>query len=124
MRKPFAAFLLLTYALTSTELGQLLKLPILVDHYRQHRQEEKELAFSDFLIGHYQASEPDLDYEQDMKLPFKKSADPESMESFHLFENNIEAALTAPLAMSSFIISLLNDKIMKGEPPTLLRPPC
>jgi hypothetical protein len=97
---------------------------LLVDHFQQHRRVEKELAFIDFLLAHYKTSEPDADYEQDMKLPFKKPAEPESMESLFLVEKNIETELAVPAVVSPLMVSLSNDKIRKGEPGTLLRPPC
>jgi hypothetical protein len=124
MRKSVAALLFLAYALTNTELGQLLKLPLLVDHFQQHRQVEKELAFIDFLLTHYEAGEPDADYEQDMKLPFKKPANPGSLENLFLAEKNIETELTVPVVFSALMVSLSTDKIREGEPGTLLRPPC
>ena len=58
--------------LSTTQLSELLKLPILIEHYMEHKQENKDLSFLGFLEMHYAHGSPhDADYEKDMKLPFK-----------------------------------------------------
>lgn len=57
---------------STTQLSELLKLPILIEHYMEHKQKNKDLSFVGFLEMHYAHSSPhDDDYEKDMKLPFK-----------------------------------------------------
>jgi hypothetical protein len=55
-----------------TELHQLLKVPILIQHYLEHKTETPSITFIQFLSLHYR-SEPvfDADYRRDMQLPFK-----------------------------------------------------
>lgn len=58
--------------LTQTELHQLLKLPILVEHFQEHRLLNKEITLVHFLKEHYIChTEIDNDDQRDMQLPFK-----------------------------------------------------
>ena len=58
--------------LGSTQLGQLLKLPGLIQHYAQHKKTNPSMNFFFFFYIHYaHAFEIDEDFEEDMKLPFK-----------------------------------------------------
>ncbi len=59
---------------STTELSELLKFPILVEHYFEHKEKAPEMSVIDFLALHYNdhlKDHPiDHDYEQDQKLPF------------------------------------------------------
>lgn len=59
---------------STTELSELLKLPVLVEHYIEHKDRSPEMSLVDFLALHYNdhlKDHPhDHDYEQDQKLPF------------------------------------------------------
>lgn len=60
------------YAFANTELHQLLKLPMLVQHFVEHKEENPGITLGEFLYQHYILPQPkDADYDQDMKLPFK-----------------------------------------------------
>ena len=53
-------------------MHQLLKLPILVEHFREHRSLNPGITLLDFLKEHYQGHTiVDNDYQRDMQLPFK-----------------------------------------------------
>lgn len=71
--KKFTAILILTaYLFSTTELHQLLKLPVVFEHYYEHKQLNKDISFLDFLDMHYMHGSPlSYDYAEDMKLPFK-----------------------------------------------------
>lgn len=72
MRSQIARFLLLLFLLQSTVLGELLKLPLLIQHYDQHVQLHPGTTISGFLKMHYlDKTIVDEDYAQDMQLPFK-----------------------------------------------------
>lgn len=72
MKKYIPIFLLSIYLISLTELSQLMKLPMLVEHYLEHKEENKNLSVLGFLYIHYaQKNVKDADYEKDMKLPFK-----------------------------------------------------
>jgi hypothetical protein len=73
--KKWAAILLFSiYALGTTALDQLLRVPLLVKHYIGHRAENPGMTISTFIRMHYiEEQQYDADYAQDMELPFKKA---------------------------------------------------
>lgn len=72
MRRFTAVLLLASILLTQTELHQLLKLPVLLHHYLEHRSHDKQLSIGGFLQMHYFNGNPkDADHARDMQLPFK-----------------------------------------------------
>jgi hypothetical protein len=72
VKKKGAYLLILFYLLATTELNQLLKLPLLVGHYLEHQTNTENLSIYQFLYIHYaNGNVKDADYEKDMKLPFK-----------------------------------------------------
>ena len=67
-----AILFLTVYLLSTTELHQLLKLPMVFEHFYDHQKENKEISFLQFLDMHYMHGSPnDKDINEDMKLPFK-----------------------------------------------------
>ena len=79
MKKMFALFCISIYLISTTELSQLLKFPVLVEHYIEHKDVNPELTLIGFLEIHYNnhlEDHPyDDDYLQDQKLPFIAQAD-------------------------------------------------
>ncbi|RRJ87388.1 hypothetical protein EG240_15170 [Paenimyroides tangerinum] len=79
MKKMFVLFCISIYLISTTELSQLLKFPVLVEHYIEHKDKSPELTLIDFLEIHYnnhlEGHPYDEDYEQDQKLPFIAQAD-------------------------------------------------
>jgi len=72
LKKLITLLLLSVFLLSSTELKQLAKLPVLIDHFNEHKAEDQSITFWDFLSIHYAGKTIyDSDYETDMKLPFK-----------------------------------------------------
>jgi hypothetical protein len=61
--------ILLVYLVASTELHQVFKLPLLFQHYTEHKVQVQEMTFLEFLVMHYKSDVAHDD--QDMKLPFK-----------------------------------------------------
>lgn len=57
---------------SQTELHQLLKIPLLVQHLLEHKAENKELTIVQFIALHY-FSDTSNDDDRDMRLPFKTS---------------------------------------------------
>jgi len=76
LRKFVAILFLSVFLFTNTELRQLLKFPVLVEHYFEHKEKNGHLTIWQFLHMHYASGDtPDADYDKDMKLPFKSHAD-------------------------------------------------
>lgn len=80
-------------------MHQLLKLPVVFEHYAEHQLEDADIGFLEFLDMHYMHGSPqDDDYERDMQLPFKTSADCVSSVGFaHVpvqFEMEIQNSIT------------------------------
>lgn len=76
MKKTVAIFFFCLYLLGTTEAHQLLKLPLLVEHYFKHKAENSNTSLLGFLKMHY--ADPivfDEDYAQDMQLPFKSHSE-------------------------------------------------
>lgn len=72
MKKFIAIAFLSMYLMTTTELHQLLKLPILVEHFTEHKSKDHSITLWKFLCIHYAHGDVhDADYDKDMKLPFK-----------------------------------------------------
>lgn len=60
------------HLVSTTELYQLLKLPLLVEHFIEHKELDKTLSLQRFLRMHYLNEDiKDNDYDKDMSLPFK-----------------------------------------------------
>lgn len=72
MRKFFALSFLALYVFTSTEFHEIMKLPNLVSHYNEHKEENKDMSLWKFLCIHYAHGDVmDDDRDKDMKLPYK-----------------------------------------------------
>lgn len=72
MKKIIALTFLSMYLISTTELHQFLKLPVLVEHFSEHKQKDTSLTLWNFLCMHYaNGNTKDSDYEKDSKLPFK-----------------------------------------------------
>lgn len=76
MKKYVSIVLLFFYVFSMTEVHQLWKAPKLVEHYLEHKSEDKGLTLISFLEMHYlNGFTKDADFEKDMKLPFKATQD-------------------------------------------------
>ncbi|MCC8407944.1 hypothetical protein LJ707_03320 [Mucilaginibacter sp. UR6-1] len=73
VNKLYVYILLLLIAADTTELHQLFKLPILFEHFAEHKQRDKSVSLMEFLSMHYWGDDlNDNDNDRDMQLPFKK----------------------------------------------------
>ena len=89
MKKNIATLFFAVHLLFSTQLHELLKFPMLIEHFIEHRKENNELSFIDFLYIHYANDNVQYaDNEQDMKLPFKSHTDYSVCSAFISLPNN------------------------------------
>lgn len=75
MRRVLTILFLSVYLISTTELGQLLKFPMLVEHYFEHKEKNPQINVMEFLALHYEGNHlknhpHDEDYEHDQQLPF------------------------------------------------------
>jgi len=72
VKKILPILFLSIYLVSVTELHELFKLPQLVEHFIEHKAEDKQTTFLDFLVLHYSNSD---DGGEHSKLPFKAHHD-------------------------------------------------
>jgi hypothetical protein len=59
------------YLIAFTEFGQILKIGVMIDHYREHKSLNDNTTFLRFLAEHYVYGDGiDSDNDKDEKLPF------------------------------------------------------
>jgi hypothetical protein len=74
MKRTIVISFLLIYLLSITELHELLKFPVLVQHFSEHKKKDKKITFWKFLCIHYtHKTIKDNDFDKDSKLPFKNT---------------------------------------------------
>jgi hypothetical protein len=69
LKRFLALSLLVLYINSYTELHETLRLPVLLEHYAEHKQHMKDMSFWEFLVMHYKTDTSHDD--QDNRLPFK-----------------------------------------------------
>ena len=74
MNKKAAYIFLAIYLLGATELSQLLKIPLLIEHYTEHKLDNGNLSLLSFMYMHYVGDDGDsTDEQKDQNLPFKSA---------------------------------------------------
>ena len=76
----------------STEIFQLLRFPLLIQHYFQHKQKDSSLSFIEFVKLHYSVNDHpnDNDDNEDNRLPFKSGGDISHIDT-PVIEKRVEA---------------------------------
>ena len=75
LKKIITIFFLIIYLFSVTEARQLLKLPVVFQHFTEHQTEDNNISFFHFLGIHYlHGSATDKDHDRDMQLPFKTTS--------------------------------------------------
>ncbi|MEK6781089.1 MAG: hypothetical protein AABY93_05260 [Bacteroidota bacterium] len=69
MKRILAISLLFFYLISFTEFSEVLRLPLLIEHYTEHKSKVEDLSFLEFLVMHYETDVAHDD--KDMSLPFK-----------------------------------------------------
>jgi hypothetical protein len=74
VKKLIALILFVVYTISSTELREIVKLPVLIQHFNEHRQLNHQITFSQYLVDHYNnLPHTDNDEDRDNQLPFKRA---------------------------------------------------
>ena len=72
LKKIISILFLSVYLFSFTEFHQLLKIPVLVEHFHEHRQEDKTISFWAFIKMHYVGKIViDKDFDRDQQLPLR-----------------------------------------------------
>ena len=71
MNKLIAYFLISVFMCANTSIGQLLKVPNLIEHYNEHKNEltTDSISFIDYIVSHYSKNADNNHDHED--LPFK-----------------------------------------------------
>ncbi len=110
MKKLTAILILTAYLFSTTELHQLLKLPIVFQHYKEHKAWNNGISFLDFLDMHYMHGSPQYaDYDQDMQLPFKSFDKCLSTTIPVIVPQNIKIAVHQPVKIKKQRRIILSD---------------
>ncbi|OJU79068.1 MAG: hypothetical protein BGO09_10690 [Bacteroidetes bacterium 47-18] len=109
MRRVLAILFLSVYLISTTELGQLLKFPMLVEHYFEHKEKNPQINVMEFLALHYEGNHlenhpHDEDYEHDQQLPF----------IVHIDVLSVSFVLTPPFSFE------IETRILVGKEPKAL----
>jgi hypothetical protein len=125
LKKVTVIFFLTVYLFATTEASQLLKLPVIFEHYAEHKQEDKQITILEFLAIHYLHGSPrDKDYDRDMKLPFKTSNDCISTVSSVIIPVAFQFIIVNPLEISPKPIFFHKDEfILSSFPASIWQPP-
>jgi hypothetical protein len=74
VNKKAAYIFLAIYLLGATELSQLLKIPLLIEHYTEHKLDNGNLSLLSFMYMHYVVDDgATTDEQKDQNLPFKSA---------------------------------------------------
>ncbi len=125
VKKISAIFLLTVYLFSTTEVKQLLKLPVIFQHFAEHKQQDGQMTILKFLSIHYLHGSPkDKDYEQDMKLPFKTSGDCISTVSSDVIPVTVTFAIINPIEISVRQVFIHKyEFILSSFPASIWQPP-
>lgn len=75
VRKIASIIIIAVFITSHTEVHQLFKLPVLFQHFWEHKAENPSITFIEFLRLHYDKIVIDDDYQRDQQLPFRDVAD-------------------------------------------------
>ena len=98
MKSVIAIFFLVLVLSAQTPVGQLLKIPGLIEHLIKHQKQEG-VSLIDFLEDHYITDHNDADLPEDEKLPFKK-----------IIYNAIGYAIVPEIIKTNAFVPLPSDK--------------
>lgn len=108
----------------NSSIGELFKLPDLLNHFTEHKTADQSIDIFDFISMHYLGDDMnDTDQDKDMQLPFKKITTPFSFQI-----GIMPGILTIPKEKTA--VDTYQQIFFKNHPPknpalaALFRPPC
>lgn len=89
--------LLSSYLISTTEFYQMLKLPLLLEHYNEHKTLNEGITLWGFMIMHYTNNDVKYaDHDKDMRLPFKSNEGSVNIFSLSFIQNFTSIKLINP----------------------------
>ena len=101
MKNAIVLFLITTFLCANTSIGQLLKVPNLFEHYKEHKNVDvtsSSISFIQFLEQHY-SKNPEHNHDEHHDLPFKTFDNVQSV-LFTVSNNNFQLQVLKPLITS------------------------
>ena len=124
MRRLVYFLVLCCYLFSATEARELLKLPILFEHFAEHKQLDGKLSMWEFLCIHYAHGDVrDADYEKDMKLPFKTSSTHHSDNPLSFFVKTCSLPTVLTFTNRTFLNHTPSSKILSNHLESIWQPP-
>lgn len=115
LKKCIAIFFLSIYLISLTELNQLVKLPVLIEHFIEHKEKDDRLSLLSFLNMHYaQHSSKDADNDKDMKLPFKSHEGCVNSITLAFIPNNFEGFSAKPTFVENKTYSIYYEEFLQS----------
>lgn len=100
------------YLFATTELSQLVKLPVLLEHFVEHKAQDSSIALWGFLCMHYaHGNVKDADHDKDMKLPFKSYDGCSSSNNIAYIPKDF-GLITKPAYNESTVFNTYTEKIL------------
>lgn len=121
MNKIIAIILVSIFMCANTSIGQLVKVPNLIEHYIDHKNDctSKSISFIDFLVLHYSKNaENNLEHQD---LPFK-TFDTSSSSLFVFSHFNYQISPVKTLVSNSKLF-LYNESFQSNSIATIWLPP-
>lgn len=115
LKKIIAISFLLIYLFSTTEFSQVLKLPVLWQHFQEHNAENRSISFIGFLQMHYFNGNPkDADYKKDMQLPFKTPTQCE-LTSIATILPSINSEISVPVYNNFKVTNPPDETLLSGD---------
>lgn len=102
MNRLIAIFLITVFLCANTSIGQLLKIPNLIEHYEEHKSEvvNQSISFIDFIKNHY-SKNTENNKKEHQNLPFKT------------FDNTVNVLFTFPIVSFQLIVKRIGFDVNK-----------
>jgi len=115
VKKTLSILLLSAYLISSTEFSQMLKLPLLLEHFNEHKTWNEGTTLWSFMIMHYTNNDVKYaDHDKDMKLPFKSKEGSLNSLSLSFIQNFTSIKLGNPFERELKIYRILNDHVFNS----------
>ena len=109
MKKLISILLISSFLISLTEFYQILKFPILVEHFKEHKTLNEGTTFWSFLIMHYSDNDVKYaDYEKDMRLPFKSNDGSLNMLSLSFIHYSSSNKINKPIEIDLKVYKVYN----------------